>query len=48
MGGEGDLFRETLPKIVLEAADMTDPEDEDELDETEEEENEDQDEHGKS
>jgi uncharacterized protein YodC (DUF2158 family) len=37
MGGEGDLFRETLPKIVLEAADMTDPEDEEDQDETEDE-----------
>ena len=45
MGGEGDLFRETLPKIALEPADMTDPEDEEDLDEDE---TEDEDEHTKS
>ena len=42
MGGEGDLFRETLPKAVLEAAEMNDPEDEEDQDETEDEENEDE------
>ena len=30
MGGEGDLFRETLPKAVLEPAEIDDAEDEDE------------------
>jgi uncharacterized protein YodC (DUF2158 family) len=33
MGGEGDLFRETLPLAVLERADVEDTEDEDEDDE---------------
>jgi uncharacterized protein YodC (DUF2158 family) len=27
MGGEGDLFRETLPKAVLEAYEIDDPQD---------------------
>ncbi|MBR1248282.1 DUF2158 domain-containing protein [Bradyrhizobium sp. AUGA SZCCT0169] len=42
MGGEGDLFRETLPKAVLESAEIDDAEDEDE-DEDESEDNEDED-----
>ena len=29
MGGEGDLFRETLPKAVLEPAEIDDAEDDD-------------------
>jgi uncharacterized protein YodC (DUF2158 family) len=33
MGGEGDLFRETLPKAVLELVEMDDPEDEEDQDE---------------
>jgi uncharacterized protein YodC (DUF2158 family) len=33
MGGEGDLFRETLPKAVLESVEMDDPEDEEDQDE---------------
>jgi uncharacterized protein YodC (DUF2158 family) len=49
MGGEGDLFRETLPKAVLELVEMDDPEDEDDQDEEEDdEENEDDDDHKKS
>jgi uncharacterized protein YodC (DUF2158 family) len=49
MGGEGDLFRETLPKIALEAADMTDPEDEEDQDEAEEDNDEEtEDDHTKS
>ena len=38
MGGEGDLFRETLPLIALESADIDEP------DEEEDEENEEEDE----
>jgi uncharacterized protein YodC (DUF2158 family) len=49
MGGEGDLFRETLPKAVLESVEMDDPEDEEDQDEEEDdEENEDDDDHKKS
>jgi uncharacterized protein YodC (DUF2158 family) len=47
MGGEGDLFRETLPLAVLERAGVEDEdedEDEDESDDEEEEEEEDDDE----
>jgi uncharacterized protein YodC (DUF2158 family) len=42
MGGEGDLFRETLPMAVLELAELevSDEEEEDEEDEEEEEEGE--------
>jgi hypothetical protein len=47
MGGEGDLFRETLPKAVLDPVEMDDPDDEEHQDETEEDENEDDD-HKKS
>ena len=43
MGGEGDLFRETLPLIALESADIDSPDDE-EGDEENEEEDEDGDE----
>ena len=47
MGGEGDLFRETLPKAVLESAEIDDAEDEeqdeDEQDEDESEDDEDED-----
>ena len=43
MGGEGDLFRETLPKTVLESAEIDDAEDEDE-DEDEDESEDDEDE----
>jgi uncharacterized protein YodC (DUF2158 family) len=45
MGGEGDLFRETLPKVVLEPAEIEDPEDEEDQDD---EANEDDDDHQKS
>jgi uncharacterized protein YodC (DUF2158 family) len=57
MGGEGDLFRETLPKAVLEPAEIDDSEDEQDEDESEnededesedEEENEDDEDHKKS
>lgn len=52
MGGEGDLFRETLPKTVLEAYEMDEPEDDEaEEDEDESEDNEadeDDDDHKKS
>jgi len=46
MGGEGDLFRETLPLAVLELAEAEDSEDEteDETDEDEAEDDEDEDE----
>jgi uncharacterized protein YodC (DUF2158 family) len=37
MGGEGDLFRETLPKAVLESAEIDDSEDEQDEDESEDE-----------
>jgi uncharacterized protein YodC (DUF2158 family) len=47
MGGEGDLFRETLPKAVLEPAEIDDTEDddqdEDDKDEDESEDDEDED-----
>ena len=43
MGGEGDLFRETLPLIALESADIDSPDDEED-DEENEEEDEDEDE----
>jgi uncharacterized protein YodC (DUF2158 family) len=43
MGGEGDLFRETLPLIALESADIDSPDDEED-DEENEEEDEDKDE----
>jgi uncharacterized protein YodC (DUF2158 family) len=50
MGGEGDLFRETLPKAVLEAYEIDEPEeDEEDEDESEDdEEEEDEDDHKKS
>jgi uncharacterized protein YodC (DUF2158 family) len=53
MGGEGDLFRETLPKAVLESAEIDDSEDEQDEDESEDEEDkseddEDEDDHKKS
>ena len=38
MGGEGDLFRETLPLAVLERADLEDEEDEESEDENDDEE----------
>jgi uncharacterized protein YodC (DUF2158 family) len=47
MGGEGDLFRETLPKAVLESVEMDDPEDEEDQDEEEDDEENDDD-HKKS
>jgi uncharacterized protein YodC (DUF2158 family) len=56
MGGEGDLFRETLPKAVLEPAEIDDSEDEQDHDEDEsgdedesedDQENEDDDDHKK-
>jgi uncharacterized protein YodC (DUF2158 family) len=52
MGGEGDLFRETLPKAVLEAYEIDDTQDEEEdqdEDESEDDEaDEDKDDHKKS
>ena len=47
MGGEGDLFRETLPKAVLDTVEMDDPEDEEDQDEEEDDEENDDD-HKKS
>jgi uncharacterized protein YodC (DUF2158 family) len=47
MGGEGDLFRETLPLAVLEIADIDDPDDEEE-DEDEDEDEDEADDHKKS
>lgn len=48
MGAEGDLFRETLPKAVLESAEIDDSEDEQDEDESEaDEEAEDDDDHKK-
>jgi uncharacterized protein YodC (DUF2158 family) len=47
MGGEGDLFRETLPKAVLDLVEMDDPEDEEDQDEAEDDEENDDD-HKKS
>jgi hypothetical protein len=44
MGGEGDLFRETLPLAVLEAVDVEDPDEEEDDEEEDEEEEEDEDE----
>ncbi|MBA2401733.1 MAG: DUF2158 domain-containing protein [Bradyrhizobium sp.] len=43
MGGEGDLFRETLPKAVLEPAEIDDAEDEQDEDESKNDEDEDDD-----
>ena len=45
MGGEGDLFRETLPLAVLELAEIDDSDDEEEDKEEDEDEDEDED-HG--
>ena len=39
-GGEGDLFRETLPIAVLDPVDIEDPDEEDDEDEDEDEEEE--------
>jgi uncharacterized protein YodC (DUF2158 family) len=36
MGGEGDLFRETLPLAVLELAEIVSPDDEEEQDDEDE------------
>ena len=50
MGNEGDLFRETLPLVVLESAEPDlddDEEDEEDEDEDDEEEEEDHEDHGK-
>jgi uncharacterized protein YodC (DUF2158 family) len=47
MGGEGDLFRETLPKAVLDLVEMDDPEDEEDQDGAEDDEENDDD-HKKS
>ena len=44
MGNDGDLFRETLPLVVLESAELNDPEEEDDEDDKEEEEDDDEDE----
>jgi uncharacterized protein YodC (DUF2158 family) len=46
MGNDGDLFRETLPLVVLESAELNDPEEEDDEDDKEEEEDDDEDEDG--
>ncbi len=43
MGGEGDLFRETLPKAVLESAEIDDAEDEEQDEDESEDEDESQD-----
>ena len=42
MGGEGDLFRETLPLAVLELAEIEGPNDEEEEDDEEEDEDHDE------
>ena len=51
MGNDGDLFRETLPLVILESAELNDPEEEDDKeeddDEDEDEEGEDDDDHKK-
>ena len=44
MGGEGDLFRETLPKAVLEPAEINDPEDDDQDEDDQDEDDQDEDE----
>jgi uncharacterized protein YodC (DUF2158 family) len=44
MGGEGDLFRETLPLVVLELATVEEPDDEDEESDDEESEDDEEDE----
>ena len=43
MGGEGDLFRETLPLAALESAEIEDSDDEDDDEEDQDDENEDED-----
>jgi uncharacterized protein YodC (DUF2158 family) len=48
MGGEGDLFRETLPLVVLELATVEEPDDEDEESEDDEQDEEDEDQHNKA
>jgi uncharacterized protein YodC (DUF2158 family) len=48
MGGEGDLFRETLPLAVLELAEIEGDDEEDEENEEEEEDGDEGDEHEKS
>jgi uncharacterized protein YodC (DUF2158 family) len=45
MGGEGDLFRETLPLAVLELAELDEADDEEEDEEGEDDEEDDEDEH---
>ena len=42
MGNEGDLFRETLPLVVLESAEIDDSEEDDEDDKEDDDENEDE------
>jgi uncharacterized protein YodC (DUF2158 family) len=42
MGGEGDLFRETLPLIALESADIDEPDDDEENEEEDEDEDHDE------
>ena len=42
MGSDGDLFRETLPLVVLEAAEVDDPEQDDDEDDKEEDDDEDE------
>jgi uncharacterized protein YodC (DUF2158 family) len=42
MGGEGDLFRETLPLIALESADIDEPDDEEEDEDEDEDEDHDE------
>jgi uncharacterized protein YodC (DUF2158 family) len=46
MGNDGDLFRETLPLVVLESAEIDDPEEDDEEDDKEEDDDEDENEDG--
>jgi uncharacterized protein YodC (DUF2158 family) len=46
MGNDGDLFRETLPLVVLESAEIGDPEEEDDEDDKEEDDDEDENEEG--
>jgi uncharacterized protein YodC (DUF2158 family) len=42
MGNDGDLFRETLPLVVLESAEIDDPEEDDDEDDKEEDDDEDE------
>ena len=46
MGNDGDLFRETLPLVVVESAELNDPEEDEDDKEEEEDDDEDEDEEG--